>query len=272
MFSLDHWQEIYDTVTKNKLRTALTGFSIAWGIFMLIMLLGSGQGLRNGIIHQFRDGAINSIWIRAGQTSMPHAVMKSGRKIQFKDADFEYIKLHVKGIEHITARFNRWSQSVSYKDKAVSFPVRAVHPATSPEAQKNWYPDQPTRIEPEDGSVELLHRIRFRAFARPASRCLALCSSLYSRHPATMVLVALMTIGPSRCRQCLRRGNTLLTSVSRETPPKAAMEDGFARPPERGSQAGSFSSAQNSRSNAPRGFSAPSICRYSLETSRNCRA
>ena len=125
---LDRWQEIYDTVSKNKLRTVLTGFSVAWGIFMLIILLGSGQGLKNGFKYQFEEDAINSIWIWGGETSVPYKGIQPGKRIRFRNADLEYIQRNLPGVEYISGRFNRWSQPMSYKDNNGSFRLRGIQP------------------------------------------------------------------------------------------------------------------------------------------------
>ena len=82
MFDSDKWQEIFATMKKNKLRTILTAFSVAWGIFILIILLAAGQGLKNGASEQFGNDAQNSIWIDGGTTSMPYEGYKTGRNIQ----------------------------------------------------------------------------------------------------------------------------------------------------------------------------------------------
>ncbi|HXV75391.1 MAG TPA: ABC transporter permease [Candidatus Polarisedimenticolaceae bacterium] len=129
MFDLDKWQEILDTIAKNRLRTFLTGFSVAWGIFMLIVLLGSGQGLSNGIHHQFRDDAVNSIWIRPGQTSVPHKGLQPGRQVQFTNDDHAEIAGAVDGVEHVTSRFYLDGQTMaSYDDQYGNYNVRSVHP------------------------------------------------------------------------------------------------------------------------------------------------
>lgn len=86
---LDLIQEIYGTIMRNKLRTVLTGFSVAWGIFMLIVLLGAG----NGLIHAFENSSqnmkMNSIKIYPGWTSKPYKGMKEGRSISLDDKDRE---------------------------------------------------------------------------------------------------------------------------------------------------------------------------------------
>jgi putative ABC transport system permease protein len=129
MLRLDTWQEILDTVRKNKLRTALTGFSVAWGILILVVLLGSGQGLAHGVEYGFRDDAVNSIWMRSGQTSVPYKGLRPGRNVQFTNADYEVIRDAVPGVEHITARFFiRGNLTVAYGSQTSSFDVRSVHP------------------------------------------------------------------------------------------------------------------------------------------------
>jgi putative ABC transport system permease protein len=129
MFNIDNWQEILSTIQKNKLRTVLTGFSIAWGIFMLVILLGSGMGLENGIRKQFEGDAVNSIWIFPGQTSMAYQGMKSGRDIRFTNEDFDRTQQLIKAADHFSARSRiRGSGITSYKNQYGSFEIACVHP------------------------------------------------------------------------------------------------------------------------------------------------
>lgn len=129
MFDIDTWQEILDTVRKNKLRTLLTAFSVAWGILMLVLLLGSGQGLSHGVEYGFRDDATNSIWVRSGQTSLSYRGLRPGRTVQFTNEDYQTIKGSVPGVEHITSRFFiRGHLTVAYKAETSSYNVRSVHP------------------------------------------------------------------------------------------------------------------------------------------------
>ena len=78
---IDLIQEIYGTIMRNKLRTALTGFSVAWGIFMLIVLLGAGNGLIHAFEGQSANMMMNSMKIYPGYTSKPYQGFKEGRSI-----------------------------------------------------------------------------------------------------------------------------------------------------------------------------------------------
>lgn len=129
MFSIDRWQEIWGTIRRNKLRTFLTALSVAWGIFMLVLLLGAGRGLQNSVAWNFRDDAINSIWMSGGETSRPHRGLQPGREVVFDNSDFEQLRTTIPGIEHITGRFHMWGQYViAYDGKSSSFDVRSTHP------------------------------------------------------------------------------------------------------------------------------------------------
>lgn len=129
MFDLDKWQEIFETISKNKLRTFLTGFSVFWGIFMLIILLGSGNGLRNGFEEEFKEDAINSIWVYQGRTTLPFKGMKPGRFIKFTDDDMEAIDDgRVPGLENVASRLWLQSQNFVYGNRKGNFQLISTHP------------------------------------------------------------------------------------------------------------------------------------------------
>jgi putative ABC transport system permease protein len=122
-------RELWDVLSRNALRTFLTGLSVAWGVFMLVVLLGAGDGLQKGADWEFRDDAQNSIWVSGGKTSLPYAGRSPGRSILFKNRDFEGLPRQVAGVEHITGRYWLWGEfSVSYGSKRSSFTIMGVHP------------------------------------------------------------------------------------------------------------------------------------------------
>ena len=69
--SLDSLEELLATLSRNKLRTGLTALAVAWGTFLLVVLLAAGKALENGVAWEFRDDAVNSIWLFTGRTSVP---------------------------------------------------------------------------------------------------------------------------------------------------------------------------------------------------------
>jgi putative ABC transport system permease protein len=128
IFDWDKWQEIFETMKKNRLRTFLTGFSVAWGIFMLIILLGSGNGLENGVRKEFEGDATNTLWINPGETSVAYKGLKAGRKIQFTNEDYDLMKQEIPHIDKISSRFNVWQNTISYKKEYGNYDIIACHP------------------------------------------------------------------------------------------------------------------------------------------------
>jgi putative ABC transport system permease protein len=126
---MDSWLEMFDFLGRHKLRTGLTGLSVAWGIFMLILLLGAGKGLENGVQKDFRDDAVNSIWIRPAKTSVAFGGQTPGRTVKLQNDDLGAIEREVAGVEHVMGRFNLWGAfSVTYGQKSAAFDVRGCHP------------------------------------------------------------------------------------------------------------------------------------------------
>ncbi|NCC71880.1 MAG: ABC transporter permease [Sphingobacteriia bacterium] len=128
MLDLDKWQEILSTIRKNKLRTFLTGFSVAWGIFMLIVLLGSGYGLENGVKKEFEGDAVNYISINSGITSLPYQGMKAGRYIEFDNDDPPMLAPIPKVDKTASRTYVFGNQTITYKNEYGSFDIFAVSP------------------------------------------------------------------------------------------------------------------------------------------------
>ncbi len=128
MFDRDIWQEIFNTIRKNKLRTFLTGFSVGWAIFILVMLLASVNGMENGFVGQFNDDATNTIFIRPGVTSKAYAGFEAGRRIQLDNDDLEYVRQSFPDdIEYISGRYYT-NTTARYKSETGAYPVQGVHP------------------------------------------------------------------------------------------------------------------------------------------------
>ena len=130
MFDVDVWQEIFSTIKKNKLRTFLTGFSVAWGIFMLMILLGSGNGLQNSVKQEFASNSINIMWLWTGDTSIPYQGMKEGRTIKFNNADYDFLKEKGEDLEQVSSRYYLPGTIMyTYKNEYGSFETSSCHPA-----------------------------------------------------------------------------------------------------------------------------------------------
>ncbi len=121
--------DLLDEVVRHPLRSTLTSISVAWGTFMLVVLLGLGEGLQNAVRYQFRDDATNSVWIYKGQTSIPYEGYPLGRRVQFDDGDIAAIDA-LPNVEHLTGRFYVLGRDLvlSHGDRKAAFGIRAVHP------------------------------------------------------------------------------------------------------------------------------------------------
>lgn len=125
---IDLWIEIYATIKRNKLRTALTGFAVAWGIFILILLLGTGNGVMNAQNEQMASLAMNSIKVGAGWTSKPYDGLRQGRRIQLNNGDLTITRNMQKHVEDVGAVIYQSGMNISYGEEYVNERLMGVHP------------------------------------------------------------------------------------------------------------------------------------------------
>jgi putative ABC transport system permease protein len=129
MFNRDNWIEIFDTIRKNKLRTFLSGFTVALGIFIFIILFGFGNGLSNTFQKFFNDDNSNSMFLFPGRTDEPFKGYEIGRRIEFDNSDLKAIIDNFdKYIESISPRIYDYA-NIKYKHKSNNYSIRAVSPS-----------------------------------------------------------------------------------------------------------------------------------------------
>ena len=133
MFDLDRWIEIFQTLSKNKLRTALSGFTIAFAILLFTLLFGVGNGLKHNFEKRFAADAQNSVYIRSGKTTKPYKGLQSGRRIQFRNDDIKFINETFEGeIEYFSPNIERRNVQTIYKGEQNRYTVRGVYPDYQP--------------------------------------------------------------------------------------------------------------------------------------------
>ena len=129
MFNRDNWIEIFDTIRKNKLRTFLSGFTVALGIFIFVILFGFGNGLSNTFQKFFNDDNTNSMFISSSRTTEPFKGYAAGRGIDFDNTDLKaIIENFDKYLESISPRIYDYA-NIKYKHKSNNYSIRAVSPS-----------------------------------------------------------------------------------------------------------------------------------------------
>ena len=125
MFDFDSIREIFSTIGKNKLRTFLTSFAVAWGIFMLIILLAAGNGLKNGVTSNFSRRAQNSVTLWPGWTSMAYKGLPTNRQIKFDQKDYDLIRNKIPEVEYVSVRLSQ-RVTLSYENEYGSWDIDGV--------------------------------------------------------------------------------------------------------------------------------------------------
>ena len=127
-FDIDRLREILDTLSRNKSRSFLTGFGVFWGVFMLVALLGGGQGLRELLQNNFEGFATNSAIIFAQPTTKPYAGFRKDRKWSMVYGDVERLKHQVPELETVSPVLSHWGGNAIYGDRKTNCTMKGLLP------------------------------------------------------------------------------------------------------------------------------------------------
>jgi putative ABC transport system permease protein len=134
IFDLDKWHEIYYALRKNPLRTFFTAFGVFWGIFMLIIMMGAGEGLYNGATHDMGGMATNSIFMWTQNTSMPYKGFQRGRYYRFNNDDTQALIDNIPELDVVAPRLQGWgggegNNNVIRGDRTGGYNIQGDYPA-----------------------------------------------------------------------------------------------------------------------------------------------
>jgi len=133
LFDADRWQEIFNTLKKNKVRTFFTAFGVFWGIFMLVIMMGSGSGLENAVGRDMGNMATNSVFMWTQRTTMPYKGFDRGRYYNFRNGDTEALLENIPEIKHIGPRIRGWggdgNNNVVRGERTGAFTIQGDYPA-----------------------------------------------------------------------------------------------------------------------------------------------
>jgi putative ABC transport system permease protein len=124
---MDLWREIFEALNKNRLRTFLTGFSVAWGIFMLIVLLGAGNGLKNGVMQNFEGESTNAIFMWPGNTTKTFEGLQKGRRVKFTEDDLFMLNNQLPNVDKTAATINIENVTLAHGKEYGSYSLKGVN-------------------------------------------------------------------------------------------------------------------------------------------------
>ena len=128
MFDLDRWREIFESIRSNVLRTVLSGFTVALGLYIFIVLFGIGKGLQNAFSANFAGDATNLITIFTRKTTIAYGGLQSDRQIILKNEDYEQItKENPEKLESATPRYSA-NMTVKYGRESGNYQISGANP------------------------------------------------------------------------------------------------------------------------------------------------
>lgn len=127
-FDIDRLREILDVLSRNKSRTFLTGFGVFWGVFMLVGLVGGGDGLKEILSNSLAGFATNSAVVWAQPTTKPYHGFRKGREWSLTYNDVKRLRAHVPELDVVTPTISRWGANATRDDRSSSGIVKGILP------------------------------------------------------------------------------------------------------------------------------------------------